>query len=182
MVVANAEMFAQAIAKKKTRRKMKKAPRTADPAQSIEDENMDGENEPSASGLLKELTQKTDQEADDALMIDTEPVEVPSASGVPSFPPMSEAAQASAVGKKSETRRIPIPPHRMTPLKKDWINIFGPLTELLGLQVRMNVQRRSVEIRVCISYIEICAKLTYDELDILDIKANEGNWCSTERR
>lgn len=178
MVVANAEMSAQAIAKKKTRRKMKKAPRTADPAQSIED----GENEPSASGLLKELTQKTDQEADDALMIDTEPVEVPSASGVPSFPPMSEAAQASAVGKKSETRRIPIPPHRMTPLKKDWINIFGPLTELLGLQVRMNVQRRSVEIRVCASYIEICAKLTYDGLDKLDIKANEGNRCSTKRR
>ena len=41
-----------------------------------------------------------------------------------------------------------IPPHRMTPLKKEWINIFGPLTEMLGLQVRMNVQRKCVEIRV----------------------------------
>jgi len=145
MVVANAEMTAQAVAKKKTRRKVKKAPRTADPTQSIEehDENMGEENEPSGSSLPKVSA----QEEDDALMIDTEPVEVPSASGIPSFPPMSEAAQASAAGKKSETRRIPIPPHRMTPLKKDWINIFGPLTELLGLQVRMNVQRRSVEIR-----------------------------------
>ncbi|KAJ3492129.1 hypothetical protein NLI96_g229 [Meripilus lineatus] len=35
----------------------------------------------------------------------------------------------------------------MTPLKKDWVNVFGPLTEMLGLQVRMNVQRKCVEIR-----------------------------------
>ncbi|KAJ6624535.1 hypothetical protein B0H10DRAFT_2323329 [Mycena sp. CBHHK59/15] len=48
---------------------------------------------------------------------------------------------------QSETRRIAIPPHRMTPLKKEWINIFGPLTEILGLQVRMNVQRKCVEAR-----------------------------------
>ncbi|TRM62544.1 hypothetical protein BD626DRAFT_548432 [Schizophyllum amplum] len=48
---------------------------------------------------------------------------------------------------KSETRRVPVPPHRMSPLKREWINIFGPMTELLGLQVRMNVQRRCVEMR-----------------------------------
>ena len=36
----------------------------------------------------------------------------------------------------------------MTPLKKDWVNIFGPLTEILGLQVMTNVQSVCVEIRV----------------------------------
>ena len=36
----------------------------------------------------------------------------------------------------------------MTPLKKDSMNNFGPLTEILGLQVRMTVQRKCVEIRV----------------------------------
>ncbi|CUA75129.1 Pre-rRNA-processing protein PNO1 [Cryptococcus neoformans var, neoformans B-3501A] [Rhizoctonia solani] len=63
----------------------------------------------------------------------------------PSFPALPASAQRAT--EKAETRKIPIPPHRMTPLKKDWVNIFSPLTEMLGLQVRMNVQKRAVEIR-----------------------------------
>lgn len=64
----------------------------------------------------------------------------------PAFPPLPASAQTGLL--KSEIRRIPMPPHRMTPLKNDWANIFTPLTEILGLQVRMNVQKRSVEVRV----------------------------------
>ena len=64
----------------------------------------------------------------------------------PSFAPLSASAQLTTA--KSESRKIPIPPHRFGPLKNDWINIYSPLTEILGLQVRMNVQRKSVEIRV----------------------------------
>ncbi|KAF8969725.1 hypothetical protein BDZ97DRAFT_1653427 [Flammula alnicola] len=79
-------------------------------------------------------------------MIDTDPTSLaPSASAAPAFPPVAPGAEKTTL--KSEMRRIPIPPHRMTPLKKDWLHIFGPLTEILGLQVRMNVQRRCVEIR-----------------------------------
>lgn len=78
---------------------------------------------------------------DDQLMIDQQ---VPDPT-VPVFPPLTPSAVHTSL--KSETRQIPIPPHRMTPIKKDWVNIFGPLTEILGLQVRMNVQRRCVEIR-----------------------------------
>ncbi|KAK1234964.1 pre-rRNA-processing protein pno1 [Marasmius sp. AFHP31] len=78
-------------------------------------------------------------------MIDVDSTSLPQASAVPTLPPLADGAQNGPL--KSEMRRIPIPPHRMTPLKKDWINIFGPLTEILGLQVRMNVQRRSVECR-----------------------------------
>ncbi|KIM48800.1 hypothetical protein M413DRAFT_60144 [Hebeloma cylindrosporum] len=79
-------------------------------------------------------------------MIDTDPTQLaPPTTDAPSFAPVAPGAEKSTL--KSETRRIPIPPHRMTPLKKDWLHIFGPLTEILGLQVRMNVQRRSVEIR-----------------------------------
>jgi RNA-binding protein PNO1 len=83
---------------------------------------------------------------DDELMIDNEAADMPMDGAAPAFPPLSAAAQRSTL--KSESRRIPIPPHRMSPLKKDWVTIFGPLTEMLGLQVRMNVQRRCVEIRV----------------------------------
>ena len=35
----------------------------------------------------------------------------------------------------------------MSPLKKDWVNIYGPLVDLLKLQVRMNPQKRAVELR-----------------------------------
>lgn len=83
-------------------------------------------------------------DGDDQLMIETD--DVPSTSSAPAFPPLPASALQTTL--KSETRRIPMPPHRMTPLKKDWVNIFGPLTEMLGLQVRMNVHRRCVEIRV----------------------------------
>src|SRR6266852_4264608 len=80
---------------------------------------------------------------DDELMIEIDAV--PSTSTL-AFPPLPASAGQTTL--KSETRRIAIPPHRMTPLKKDWVNIFGPLTEMLGLQVRMNVQRKCVEARV----------------------------------
>lgn len=62
------------------------------------------------------------------------------------FAPLSAAETSTTL--KGEFRRVPIPPHRMTPLKREWINIYTPLVEMLGLQVRMNVKRRAVEIKV----------------------------------
>ncbi|KAI9571466.1 hypothetical protein HD554DRAFT_2203518 [Boletus coccyginus] len=96
---------------------------------------------------LEPLSTQSNKDAheDEELAIDVDPESAPQAHSVPSFPALPAAAQSTAL--KSETRRIPIPPHRMTPIKKDWVNIFSPLTEILGLQVRMNVQRRCVEIR-----------------------------------
>jgi len=96
---------------------------------------------PSVS-ITDQLVQNINVANDDELIIDAIPAETTSA---PAFPPLDPNAIRAKL--RSETRRIPIPPHRMTPLKKDWINIFGPLTEILGLQVRMNVQRRCVEAR-----------------------------------
>ena len=94
-----------------------------------------------------ERDQPGDVGNDDEVMIDTDPsVAGLPPSSAPSFPALTGSALQTAL--KSEMRRIPIPPHRMSPLKKDWINIFGPLTEILGLQVRMNIPRKSVEIRV----------------------------------
>ncbi|ODN99618.1 pre-rRNA-processing protein PNO1 [Cryptococcus wingfieldii CBS 7118] len=61
------------------------------------------------------------------------------------FAPLSAAAQSTVL--KNEFRRVPIPPHRMTPLKRDWVNLYTPMVEMLGLQVRMNTKRRAVEIK-----------------------------------
>lgn len=66
----------------------------------------------------------------------------------PSFKPLSASAAASLTAvAKGQLRKIPIPPHRMTPLKNDWHKIYTPLVEMAGLQVRMNVAKKCVELK-----------------------------------
>ncbi|CRK28240.1 hypothetical protein BN1708_018339, partial [Verticillium longisporum] len=55
--------------------------------------------------------------------------------------------KTSLVANQVQTRKVPIPPHRFTPLKTNWINIYTPLVDHLKLQVRMNPRRKSVELR-----------------------------------
>ena len=63
--------------------------------------------------------------------------------GRPKFPPAKEAARKHI----AETRKVLIPPHRITPLKSAWPKMYPPLVEHLKLQVRMNVKARAVEMR-----------------------------------
>lgn len=63
--------------------------------------------------------------------------------GRPRFAPARNDGMAARV----EMRKVPIPPHRMAPLKHEWTKIYPPLVEHLQLQVRMNVGRKSVEMR-----------------------------------
>lgn len=50
-------------------------------------------------------------------------------------------------GMTKQFRRVPVPPHRLSPLKSAWMSLIQPLVEHMKLQVRMNMRRRSVEIR-----------------------------------
>ncbi|CAK5277602.1 unnamed protein product [Mycena citricolor] len=130
---------------RKTRRKeSKKKTPAAPPADTDVAIDSDGEDGPTASTSAHPPPITASNADDDEIMIDAD-FPVPSESSAPVFSALPADAGKSAL--KSETRRIPIPPHRMTPLKKEWVNVFGPLTEILGLQVRMNVQRRCVEAR-----------------------------------
>lgn len=61
----------------------------------------------------------------------------------PQFAPL----KPSELRGKRDLRRVPVPPHRMTPLKTNWMAILQPLVEHMKLQVRMNVKRRCVELR-----------------------------------
>jgi RNA-binding protein PNO1 len=61
----------------------------------------------------------------------------------PHFAPQKDAPLAHRV----ETRKVPIPPHRMSPLKASWPKIYPPLVEHLKLQCRMNVKSKCVEMR-----------------------------------
>lgn len=64
----------------------------------------------------------------------------------PQFPALS-ADQLT--GGSVEMRKVPVPPHRYTPLKTNWMKIFTPIVEHLRLQVRFNLKTRHVEIKTC---------------------------------
>ncbi|OKL63714.1 Pre-rRNA-processing protein pno1 [Talaromyces atroroseus] len=91
-----------------------------DPAQNVPDHTVDSVQE---------------DNTEDAMHIDEE--------GRPVFTPAKDAPAAYRV----EERKVPIPPHRMTPLKAHWPKIYPPLVEHLKLQVRMNIKNRAVELR-----------------------------------
>ncbi|KAI1775636.1 eukaryotic type KH-domain (KH-domain type I) [Hypoxylon cercidicola] len=61
----------------------------------------------------------------------------------PHFAPVQNIDQAAHI----QSRKVPIPPHRFTPLKNAWPKIYPPLVEHLKLQVRMNVKNKRVEMR-----------------------------------
>jgi RNA-binding protein PNO1 len=65
------------------------------------------------------------------------------ASGRPHFAPAKDTPTALRV----ETRKIPIPPHRWTPLKHNWVKLYTPIVEHLKLQCRVNVKNKQVELR-----------------------------------
>jgi len=100
-----------------------------------------------------------DDEEDDAVMIDTDsllpPKTTTAASGKEStssgdqaqlsFPALSAKEMQGKV--ETQTRKVSIPPHRMTPLKRDWPKIYSPLVDECGLMVRMNVGKKNIEMR-----------------------------------
>ncbi len=59
----------------------------------------------------------------------------------PKFPPLSSY---ELNGKRIEFRRVPVPQHRLTPLKNNWLALYKPVTENLKLDMRMNLKTRKV--------------------------------------
>lgn len=61
------------------------------------------------------------------------------------FPPIKREKLADGC----EVRKIPVPRHRYSPLKENWMKIFEPIVEHLKLQIRFNLKTRNVEVRTC---------------------------------
>ncbi|CAI9634953.1 eukaryotic type kh-domain (kh-domain type i) [Alternaria burnsii] len=80
----------------------------------------------------------------------TEDMPMTDESGKPKFP----AAKSIPLAFRREQRKVPIPPHRMTPLKNSWPKIYPPLVEHLKLQVRMNTKAKAVELRTSSATID----------------------------
>ncbi|KAF2832032.1 Pre-rRNA-processing protein PNO1 [Ophiobolus disseminans] len=73
----------------------------------------------------------------------TEDTSMTDVSGRPQFP----AAKSIPLAFRRETRKVLIPPHRMTPLKAAWPKMYPPLVEHLKLQVRTNIKAKAIELR-----------------------------------
>jgi len=54
---------------------------------------------------------------------------------------------AKAIINQNDIRRIQVPPHRMSPLKKNWEKIVTLVVEKMKLLIRMNVQRKCIELK-----------------------------------
>ncbi|XP_002964966.2 RNA-binding protein PNO1 [Selaginella moellendorffii] len=73
------------------------------------------------------------------------------AAGEPDLPPMKvkfEPLSAHEMqGGKVQFRRIAVPSHRYTPLKKHWLDIYTPVVEQMKIDLRMNLKTRKVELK-----------------------------------
>ncbi|CAH1802211.1 unnamed protein product [Owenia fusiformis] len=91
------------------------------------------------------------KEASVAITMETD--EVPAKR--PNFPAIS--GDKLMGGGKAETRKVPVPKNRYTPLKDNWMKIFTPVVEHLKLQIRFNLKSRNVEIKMCKDTKEVSA-------------------------
>lgn len=62
----------------------------------------------------------------------------------PDFPALSAMEMQQG---RTQFRRVPVPPHRMAPLRDNWLKIFTPIVEHMHLQVRMNTKSRHIELK-----------------------------------
>lgn len=116
-------------------------PATNDPIPSTT-QDLDILDAPSATAALEDAAaapQNTTATTDDMQLDDAVDEE--------SRPRFAPAAANTTTATRVEHRKVPIPPHRMTPLKADWPKIYPPLVEHLKLQCRMNMKSKSVELR-----------------------------------
>ncbi|GMH32981.1 hypothetical protein BSKO_00815 [Bryopsis sp. KO-2023] len=59
------------------------------------------------------------------------------------FPPL----KGGQGGAGFELRRVAVPRNRIAPLKTNWMEIYEPVTQMLKLDMRMNLQNLKVEIK-----------------------------------
>merc|ERR1712083_967407 len=83
----------------------------------------------------------------------------------PAFPPIKREKLADG----SEVRKIPVPSHRYTPLKENWMKIFEPIVEHLKLQVRFNLKKAADFVRAFVFGFEVEDALALIRLDDLFI-------------
>ncbi|KAJ3156254.1 pre-rRNA-processing protein pno1 [Geranomyces michiganensis] len=64
-------------------------------------------------------------------------------------PTFKKLKPSELMATSKDMRRVPVPPHRLSPLQKDWLKLYSPLVEHMKLQVRVNLKAKAVEMRPC---------------------------------
>ncbi|KAK3318025.1 hypothetical protein B0H66DRAFT_555998 [Apodospora peruviana] len=111
--------------------------------------------------MVPEAVPLRTQEQDDELLLDVQDANLTDATAIlpqsisedtemavdeegrPRFAPSKDVDPV----RRTETRKIPIPPNRMSALKGNWSKIYPPLVDHCKLQVRMNIKEKRVELR-----------------------------------
>lgn len=78
---------------------------------------------------LKKLDMEIDSNTEDAV--------IPSLSKKPIFKALTASEMSNG---KMQFRKIPVPAHRYTPLKKAWMEIYTPVNEQMTIDIRMNLK------------------------------------------
>ncbi|XP_039123239.1 RNA-binding protein PNO1-like [Dioscorea cayenensis subsp. rotundata] len=62
----------------------------------------------------------------------------------PKFPALKPHEMSDG---KVQFRKVPVPPHRFSPLKRCWMEIYTPIYEQMKIDIRMNLKARRVELK-----------------------------------
>ncbi|KAK9118011.1 hypothetical protein Scep_016104 [Stephania cephalantha] len=85
-----------------------------------------------------------------ASSMDLETVPAEQKLGTVSLPPKPKFEPLTAhemSGGKIQFRKVSVPQHRYTPLKKAWMEIYTPIYDQMKIDVRMNLKNRKVELK-----------------------------------
>lgn len=91
--------------------------------------------------------------------------------------PKFEALKAHEMSEgRVQFRKVSVPPHRFTPLKKAWMEIYTPVYEQMKIDIRMNLKARKVELKTRadtpdVSNLQKCADFVHAFMlgfDVLD--------------
>jgi len=96
------------------------------------------------TGLEDVDTQEMDEIMRNTEMTDSERKGDDDGDDVPSYP----ALRAADMNKGRQTyQKVNVPPHRYTPLKNAWMDIYRPIVEHMKLQIRFDPSKKCVELR-----------------------------------
>lgn len=65
--------------------------------------------------------------------------------GKPRF--TAESKNKALMSSKPMYRKVQISPHRLSPLKNNWVKIYPPIIDHLNLQVKLNLSKKTVDLR-----------------------------------
>ncbi|GAB2230044.1 hypothetical protein Droror1_Dr00014300 [Drosera rotundifolia] len=68
-------------------------------------------------------------------------------SSLPAKPNFEPLTAHEISGGVVQFRRVSVPPHRYTPLKKAWLDIYNPTYNEMKIDIRMNLKSRKVELK-----------------------------------